>query len=183
MGEYAIQAAENTYRQAREVGMANIKVRAWLVAAGLGCRREASGQAGRLAGCRRAWLSQGGLQLAGRQARVGRQACRRTPPGTSTIHPCLPPQIGNTPMIGLNDVETETFNQTDAHKVSLCHSELVSARLLLPPPPPCAEPHPPAPPGVPPRHRLQLGAWAAATPWLRWTAFWSVARDKFNGET
>lgn len=35
-------------------------------------------------------------------------------------HPLValaPSQIGNTPMIGLNDVETETFYLTDAHKV------------------------------------------------------------------
>ncbi len=36
--------------------------------------------------------------------------------------PCLPGslfclQIGNTPMIGRNDVETEVFYQADAHKV------------------------------------------------------------------
>ncbi|EFN53671.1 hypothetical protein CHLNCDRAFT_136442 [Chlorella variabilis] len=50
-------------------------------------------------------------------------------------------KIGNTPMIGLNDVESEIFYLDDARKV---------------------------------------GAWAKATPWLRWTAFWSVGRDKWN---
>lgn len=28
----------------------------------------------------------------------------------------------------------------------------------------------------------QLAAWARATPWVRWTAFWSIGRDKYNGE-
>lgn len=44
-------------------------------------------------------------------------------------------------MIGLNDVESETFTQADARK---------------------------------------LAAWAAATPWVRWTAFWSVGRDNYD---
>ena len=30
---------------------------------------------------------------------------------------------------------------------------------------------------------MQLARWAAATPWVRWTAFWSLGRDKFNGES
>ena len=50
-------------------------------------------------------------------------------------------QIGVTPMIGVNDVESEVFRQADAR---------------------------------------QVGAWAAATPWVRWTAFWSVGRDNYD---
>ncbi|KAL4419835.1 hypothetical protein ABPG75_006933 [Micractinium tetrahymenae] len=50
-------------------------------------------------------------------------------------------KIGVTPMIGKNDVETEVFDQAAAR---------------------------------------QVAAWAKATPWVRWTAFWSMGRDQWN---
>ena len=29
-------------------------------------------------------------------------------------------------------------------------------------------------------HVPQVGTWAKATPWARWTAFWSVGRDRYD---
>ncbi len=40
--------------------------------------------------------------------------------------------------------------------------------LPLNPPPPTPTPTP------------QVAAWAKATPWVRWTAFWSMGRDRWD---
>lgn len=50
-------------------------------------------------------------------------------------------KIGVTPMIGKNDVETEIFDQAAAR---------------------------------------QVAAWAKSTPWVRWTSFWSMGRDRWD---
>lgn len=143
MGEYAIQAAEATYRQALSVGLNATKVRHVQ-----GCRAP-GGTAGMPAWAQPCMIVHRHplslrLPVSSSQQHTARQLqlllslshvprIGSTPPLVQRPCPtsklpgrerslCCPspppvPQIGNTPMIGRNDVETEVFYQADAHKV------------------------------------------------------------------
>jgi hypothetical protein len=141
MGLYTIMAANNTYAQALSVGM-QTKV-------GVVCGSGAAlcGSRPHLADCLLAcWVfpaveewqpAQRHCRCTAEQrgwapdplwhaclpavhaARQSSSARARCPPHPSPARP-NPTQIGVTPMLGLNDVETETFYLTDAHQVRRC---------------------------------------------------------------
>lgn len=118
MGDYAIQAAENTYQQALGVKM-NAKVRA---------DGDALAPQGRKFSCARAARSistaPAAPALVPRRAFASRRPCPswHSLPDHATVKVALcldvrVPQIGVTPMIGKNDVETEIFDQAAARQV------------------------------------------------------------------
>lgn len=118
------------------------------------------------------------------------QACESTYDQALSVG--MTTKIGAIPMIGVNDVLEEVFRLDDACQVGFLEEAcpkpcrawtfrqssakpagragaLCKRNSPLPEPAPCVR-------------WPQLAAFAAATPWMRTTAFWSVNRDNYAGD-